>query len=128
MDDVTFSLRELFTFCLFVVSFGVGILIIVVLVKALSVINKLDGIVSENRENINELMTILPQTLDSVNQSVQSVKRTVDSAGEAIEFISENVAPKAAGAFAGVDSVIDVIRVVGEVVRAVIHHFRGKDE
>lgn len=128
MLNMSIPLRDLLWAILFILAAGVGVMLIVVLSKVFSILKRVDGIVAENSENINNLLTVIPETVNSINEGVQSVKRTVDNAGDTIGFISDSVAPKAGGFLDGADGIIDIVKIIGEVVRAAMHYFKKSDD
>ena len=128
MLNMTIHLRDLLWVFLFIIATGVGTMLMVVLGRVMGILKKVDVIIAENSENIHQLMTVLPETVNSIHEGVQSVKRTVDNAGDTIGFISDSVAPKAGNFLDNADGIIDVMKIVGEVVRAAMHYFKKGEE
>lgn len=128
MLNASISIGDLLWAILFILATGIGVMLIITLVKLINILKKVNDIVSDNKENINELLTVLPETISSINEGVQSVKRTVDNAGDTIGIITDSVAPRAGGFLESADGIIDLVKIIGEVVRAAVQYFKKTDE
>jgi prophage DNA circulation protein len=123
MLDFSIQFTDLLLILSFIFASAIGILITIMIIKAINVLKKVEDILSENNQNINELMTALPQAVKSIDDGVQSIKNTVDTAGGTIDFISESVSQKGA-VLSNADGIIDIVRVLGELARAGIHYYK----
>jgi methyl-accepting chemotaxis protein len=128
MDSmISISLGQLMVFLLYSIGMIAGIFLILVLVKAFSVLKRLNTILTDNQENVNQLLDVLPKTVDSINEGVEGIKRTVDAAADTMEYIGDNVTVGRSSSFGSAEGILEIVRVASEVAKAVIHYFSKGD-
>ena len=121
---VTITFDAVMRVLLYLLGVGIGVILVVVLIKVFKILKKLDKIISDNSADFKDLMTILPVTVKSVNDGLLSAKQTMDSAKDTIGFVSENLATKTFRAFSGAGNIFDILKIVGELALSTIKYFR----
>jgi hypothetical protein len=122
--EVTFSTTAVFNGILYLLAIGVGVLLILVLIRMLQIQKKIDKVVSDNSGHINKLMIALPVAMDSFNDGVRSIKQTVDTATSAMVPVVGISMPVADGFLSGAEGIINIAQGIGDAIKATIKYFK----
>lgn len=121
---VSFTLEDAARILLYALAVGIGVLLVIALVRLIEILKKLNRIIADNRDDFGELMTVLPIVLRTVNESVRSAKNTMDSAKETFGLVSGTLAKKTVRAIAGADNIFDLVKIFGQLLVSTIGYFR----
>ena len=114
--DLQISLQDLFKAVLYLLGAGIGIYLIIVLIKVQNILGNVNSILATNKEAINTAMKDVPGLLENAKQISSDVKDTTDKLKGSVPGIFQDAQEVTHSVKKGTDSLSNAVDSIGAAV------------